>query len=124
MFTRALAAIVFATAIGVVLLSLRQQRLAMMHDMAKLRDQMDVSRQQTWDMQVRIAAKIDPPRLAKAIERAKLKVEPNTPGSAGVITGVAAGTVPETGRANSRLTAAGSGASGVSGGHPAHGTDD
>ena len=107
MFTRALAAIVFATAIGVVLLSLRQQRLAEMHDMAKLRDQMDVSRQKTWDMQVRIAAKIDPPRLAKAIQRAKLRVEPTTPGSAGAITGIVAGTVPETGHAaNTRLTAA------------------
>lgn len=81
MFTRGLVVIVLAVVVAVVLLSLRQQRLAMMHDIAKLRDKMDASRQATWDMQIRIASRIDPPRLVKAIERAKLHLEPTTPGA-------------------------------------------
>ena len=99
MFTRSLLALVCATAIAAALLALRQQRLTLMHDMARLREQMDTSRRATWDMQVRIAGKMDPPRLAKAIERAKLKLEPSTPG-----------VVPT----NAQLSAA----------HPNHLTDD
>src|SRR5262245_37206571 len=79
MFARTLVVIVCATAIGVGLLGMRQQRLTTMHEMARLRDQMDESRKGTWDMQVRIAARMDPPKLAKAIERAKLRLEPTTP---------------------------------------------
>ena len=82
MFSRALAILLFATAIGVALLALRQQRLTMMHEMALIHADMNQSRQHMWDLQVRIADKVEPPKLAKAIERAKLKLEPAAPGAA------------------------------------------
>jgi hypothetical protein len=81
MFSRALAILVFATVIGIALLALRQQRLTMMHEMALTHAQMNQSRQKMWDLQVRIANKVEPPKLAKAIQRAKLRLEPATPGA-------------------------------------------
>ena len=85
MFSRALAILVFATAIGIGLLALRQQRLTMMHEMALTHAQMNQSRQKMWDLQVRIADKVEPPKLAKAIQRAKLQLEPAAPGAAEAI---------------------------------------
>jgi hypothetical protein len=85
MFSRALAILVFTTAIGVALLALRHQRLSMMHEMAMIHAQMNQSRQKMWDLQVRIADKVEPPKLAKAILRAKLKLEPAAPGAAEAI---------------------------------------
>jgi hypothetical protein len=85
MFSRALAILVFTTAIGVALLALRHQRLSMMHEMAMIHARMNQSRQKMWDLQVRIADKVEPPKLAKAILRAKLKLEPAAPGAAEAI---------------------------------------
>ena len=80
MFTKGLLVIVCGTAIAVGLLAMRQHRLTAMHDMTRLHAKMNDSREGMWDMQVRIACRIDPPKLAKAIERAKLQLEPATPG--------------------------------------------
>jgi len=82
MFTKTLAMIVFATAIAVMLLGYRQERLATMHEMTRLHARLNQSRHSMWDMQVRIADRIEPPKLAKAIERAQLHLEPQTPGAA------------------------------------------
>ncbi|MCE9592217.1 MAG: hypothetical protein K8S99_17060 [Planctomycetes bacterium] len=81
-FTKSLAIITFATVIAVLLLGFRQQRLATMHEMARLHSKMNQSRQTMWDMQVRIADRLDPARLTQAVDRAKLRLEPSTPGAA------------------------------------------
>lgn len=79
MFLKSLTAIVFFAAVAVLVLSYRQQRLEMTNEMARLHHQMDKSRQQMWDLQVKIADHIEPPALAKAIERAHLKLDSATP---------------------------------------------
>jgi hypothetical protein len=74
MFLKALVCVVAAAGIAVVLLGLRQQRFEMMHEMAELHGKMNHSREQMWDLQVKIAGRVDPQRLAKALERAKLQL--------------------------------------------------
>ena len=81
MYLKALAIIIFAAAIAMALVTLRHQRLEMMNEMTRLHSQMNRSRQGVWDYQVRIAGKSDPIALAQAIQRAKLNLEPMTPGS-------------------------------------------
>ncbi|MFA9478355.1 hypothetical protein ACERK3_08605 [Phycisphaerales bacterium AB-hyl4] len=79
MFPKLFVAIVFAAAIGAVLLGLRQHRLEMMHDMVRVHREMDAVRQQTWDLQVRIAERLEPEALRDAVERADLSLEPAVP---------------------------------------------
>jgi len=79
MFPKVLFAIAAAALIGAGLLSLRHQRLAMMHEMTELHRQMDRTRRQTWDLQTRIAEASSPATLRRAIERAGLELEPVAP---------------------------------------------
>ena len=65
-------------AISVALLGLRQKRLEVMHEIAVLNRQMNSDRQQMWDLQVRVAQDVSPPRLETAIDRCGLLLE--TPG--------------------------------------------
>ncbi|MEX0655683.1 MAG: hypothetical protein WD534_16420 [Phycisphaeraceae bacterium] len=79
MYPKLFVAIVFAVVIGAVLLGMRQQRLEAMHEMVRMHREMDAIRQQTWDLQVRIAGELEPELLREAVERANLTLEPATP---------------------------------------------
>lgn len=79
MFPKLFVAIVFAAAVGAALLGLRQHRLELMHDMVRVHREMDAVRQQTWDVQVRIAEQLEPEALRQAIEQADLSLEPAAP---------------------------------------------
>lgn len=76
MFLKLLTTLAFATLVAVALLGLRQQRLEAMHDMAQLQAEMDQARQHTWDLQVRIAGRMEPGTLLEAMDRAELALEP------------------------------------------------
>lgn len=71
-----MAVLVFTAALGAGLLSLRQQRLETMHEMARLHEAMDESRQRVWGLQVEVAERIEPAELRRALERARLILEP------------------------------------------------
>lgn len=88
MLARLITVVVFATAVAAVLLGLRQQRLQVMHEMAQLHAQINEDRQAMWDLQVRIAERMQPEALHEAIARAGLEVEPITPDGAARGTGV------------------------------------
>ncbi len=79
MLAKMITVVVFAAAVGAVLLGLRQQRLQLMHEMARMHTQMNHSRQDTWDLQVKIAERTQPTELREAIARLNLELEPITP---------------------------------------------
>lgn len=79
MVAKMIMVVVFAAAVGAVLLGLRQQRLQLMHEMARMHAQMNRSRQDTWDLQVKIAEGTQPGELREAIARSNLELEPITP---------------------------------------------
>ena len=79
MFPKLTLVIVLTAGIGAALLGLRQQRLALMHEMAKLHQQMLQDRQATWDLQVRNNTELAPRQLKMAIEQAGLDLVPITP---------------------------------------------
>lgn len=79
MFARIFTAIVFVTVTGALLLVLRHQRYVAMHEMARLHEEMNRSRQQLWDTQAKIAMDVRPQALRAAIAQAKLELEPVTP---------------------------------------------
>ena len=79
MLAKMITVVVFAAAVGAVLLGLRQQRLQLMHEMARMHAQMNRNRQDTWDLQVKIAEKTQPTELREAIARLNLELEPITP---------------------------------------------
>lgn len=93
-----LAAVVGAALIAAGLLALRRERLETLHEVATLHAQIDATRQQTWNLQSRIAAGTQPGQLRAALERAGMAMEPVTepelppvrPGSDGVDPRVAA----------------------------------
>ena len=70
MFPKLLFAILAAIVVGAALLGLRHQRLQAMHEMAALHAEMDRSRREIWDLQVRIAEHLEPTRLRGALLRA------------------------------------------------------
>ncbi len=79
MYPKVIAAIVSATLLGAMLLSLRQHRLETMHEMTALHSRVSRVRQSTWDRQVHIAQSLEPSRLRDAVARAELDLEPITP---------------------------------------------
>lgn len=68
-----------AVVIGAGLLTMRQHRINLRTDMTRLHDQIDQSRKQVWDFQVRIARRTRPAKLREAIGRAGLNLQPVTP---------------------------------------------
>lgn len=79
MLPKLIAVVVFATAVAAVLLGLRQQRLEMMNEMARMHGEINTSRQDVWDLQVKIAERMEPEALNAAIARVGLQLEPITP---------------------------------------------
>lgn len=82
MLPKLIAVVVIGTALAAVLLGMRQQRLQMMHEMARMHSKINASRQEVWDLQVKIAERMEPEFLKAAIARAELQLEPITPGVA------------------------------------------
>ena len=79
MLGKLLTLIVFIIAIGAALLGMRQYRLNIQGDMTRLHHEMNQSRKELWDMQVRIARQTEPQALRQAVQRAQLELEPITP---------------------------------------------
>jgi len=67
MFPKLTLAILLAACIGAALLTLRQQRLTMVHEMAQFHRRINDDRQATWDRQVRIHEMLHPRRLQEKI---------------------------------------------------------
>ena len=80
MFPKVLLAIVAAAAVGAGVLALRQQRLALRHEMALLHREMDQARRETWRLQAGIAERASPEAIRVAVERHGLELEPILPG--------------------------------------------
>ena len=70
-----LVAVAVAAIIAAALLSLRRQRLETLHEVASLHAQIDATRQRTWGLQSRIAARTQPGQLRAAIDRAGMVME-------------------------------------------------
>ena len=79
MFAKLLTVTVALTCIAAIVLSLRHQRLLVMHETARLHAQINRTRMDTWDLQARIAKRIDPAALSNAFARRGLDLEPITP---------------------------------------------
>lgn len=79
MFWKLLVMMAVLAAVGAGLLGLRGQRQHLRHEITEFHVQMDASRRQTWDMQVRIAERTDPGDLREAVRRAGLELEPIEP---------------------------------------------
>ena len=76
MFPRLLLAIVCIGVLGAALLSMRQERLAMMHEMASLHAAIDRDRKATWRAQSVIAEATHPAALREALGRRVLVTVP------------------------------------------------
>ena len=68
-----------AAAIGVTVLQLRQQHLALSHETAQLHDQIASHQAKLWDQQVQIAIYTAPNAIQKTVDAHSLKLEPQTP---------------------------------------------
>jgi hypothetical protein len=79
MYAKWLAMIVFAAAVAGALLTFRQQRFEAMNAMAREHGRINRAKQQMWDLQVRIADKMQPMALEQAIHRNRLELEPQVP---------------------------------------------
>jgi cell division protein FtsL len=79
MFSKLTVVIVLAAGIGAALLHLRQQRLELAHEIAGYHQQINVDRQATWDLQVRIHENLSPRHLREAIDRRQLNLVPMVP---------------------------------------------
>ena len=77
MYGKLWVAIGLSVVIGLAMLDLRQKRLHVMHEIASLNKQIRVTRQELWDLQVRVSQEISPPRLRQAIERCGLNLVPS-----------------------------------------------
>jgi len=79
MFAKLVVVIAAMLLIGAGLLSLRQHRLNLMNQMARLHSDINRDRQAIWTDQARIAEHLDPQELTRAIEQAQLKLHPVKP---------------------------------------------
>jgi hypothetical protein len=79
MFAKFTAVIVTAILAAAALLALRQQRFQVGHQMVETTRQIDQARRELWDVQTRLAARVDPRALNQAIAQAQIKLEPLVP---------------------------------------------
>jgi cell division protein FtsL len=68
-----------ATAISVVLLELRQQRLELNYQTNKLHSQIEKSQSKLWNQQLQIAMFTAPNAIAKTVGEQELKMVPQSP---------------------------------------------
>ena len=78
MYLKAVAMIVFVTALGAGMLSLRQQRWEVKHDVTHMHKQIEQCRRSTWESQVRVAGELRPEKLEHRIAVAQIDMEPIT----------------------------------------------
>ncbi|MEM7682200.1 MAG: hypothetical protein AAF288_09620 [Planctomycetota bacterium] len=75
---RAVAAVVGVLAIAAGLLGMRQHRLELMHEAARLHDQMDRDRQRLWELETHIAEAADVARLQSVLDGGEAQWKPQT----------------------------------------------
>jgi len=78
MYLKAVAMIVFITALGAGMLSLRQQRWEVKHGVTHMHKQIEQCRRSTWESQVRVAGELRPEKLEHRIAVAQIDMEPIT----------------------------------------------
>ncbi len=78
MYLKAVAMIVFVTALGAGMLALRQQRWEAKHQITRMHQQMEQSRRSTWESQVKVAAELQPDKLEHKIMVSTMDMEPIT----------------------------------------------
>ena len=76
MYSKALVMVLLAVVTAAGLLTLRQRRIKISHDLAVLHDQIHEARYVLWDMQTSIAEKMNPQSIQASIVRAQLELEP------------------------------------------------
>jgi len=79
MFSKAILVIIIITAVALLLLGLRHQRLAMMNEMTRLHRSIDQQRREVWRYQGQIARRTTPAVLVQKLSDAQLDVAPATP---------------------------------------------
>jgi cell division protein FtsL len=79
MFLRLTVAIVTLAIVALALLTLRQQRFELGHDLVATDRQLDQSRQRLWSLQAQLADRVEPTALHNAATQAQLQLEPLTP---------------------------------------------
>ncbi len=72
--------IVFAAAMACSMLVMRQKRIEAAHQIAQSYQRIEATRYELWDLQSRIAQRIEARNLATALREANLRFEPTTPG--------------------------------------------
>ncbi len=78
MFFKASALVVFLTALGAAVLSLRQQEWETRHATTAMHRQMEQTRRATWEHEVKVADYLKPAALEHKIAVAQLELEPVT----------------------------------------------
>jgi len=78
MYLKAVAMIIFVTALGAGMLALRQQRWEAKHEITRMHQQMEQSRRSTWESQVKVAAELQPDKLEHKIMVSQMDMEPIT----------------------------------------------
>ena len=68
--------IVAFTVIAAKVVTMRQQRFAINHEIARMHQQMDDARQSLWESQVRVAEQLKPTALEHKLSVAQMKLEP------------------------------------------------
>jgi hypothetical protein len=78
MYLKAVAMIVFITALAAGMLALRQQRWESKHEITRMHQQMEQSRRATWEGQVKVASELQPDKLEYKIALSQMAMEPIT----------------------------------------------
>ena len=81
MYFKAVVMIVILAATAAGMLSLRQQRWEVRHDITQKHKQIEQTRRATWDSQVKVAAELHTERLEHKIALAQIDLEPITASS-------------------------------------------
>jgi hypothetical protein len=79
MFAKFTVIILTAVLAAAALLALRQRRFEVGHQMVETTRKIDQARREIWDVQTRLAARVDPRALQQAIAQAQVKLEPLVP---------------------------------------------
>jgi hypothetical protein len=76
MFTKLLVLIAFVTALGAALLGLRHRQLQIARQAVGLHLEIDDRRQSLWDLQTRIAQRLEPHALSTSLDQSPFELEP------------------------------------------------
>ncbi len=79
MFAKLTVVIVGLTCIAAGLMSLRQEKMEISHDIAQAHRDINTHRQSLWRLQSKVAREVEPRALRESITKAGLELEPITP---------------------------------------------